>query len=221
MIQKQFLLCALVVGLLQVAPLAVRAGTILVGAPVPGSGAWDTQSNVPPSGLVFLFADEFSLSSDQFVTDISVSLFGVFPSVAFNLSLLADPPASNPVPLFSVDLDLPNATALFSLPINAVLPADTYYLRLTTNSFVGWIVADPNSFVTTTGSVADGIWEFSPAQGVWTFLGPAFFDSHPGVFSVNGPDVPEPGALTLMGIGIAVATAMTRLKRFTGSGTKG
>jgi hypothetical protein len=42
------------------------ADQILVGAPNPNNfSAWDTQSNVPPSGPVFLFADEFSISSTK------------------------------------------------------------------------------------------------------------------------------------------------------------
>jgi hypothetical protein len=218
MLKNQFLSSALVFGLLQVVPCGVHADVVLVGAPAQIAASWDTQVNIPPSGTVFDFADQFSLSSNELVTDIRVPLFGYsgFPSTAFNLSLLADPPASNPVPLFTFDLDLPNTDALFPLPINSVLSAGTYYLRLTTGGFVGWPVADPNLFVTSFGSVADGIWEFSTAQGgVWTFLNDAnSFGAHPGVFSVNGPNVPEPGTLMLMGIGIAIAAAMTRLKCF-------
>jgi hypothetical protein len=191
---------ALVFGLLLVVPCAVYADVILVGAPVNIAAAWDTQLNVPPSGTVFYYADEFGLSSDQFVTDISVPLFGVSsaPSTA-TLSLLAGPPASNPVPLFSADFALPNLSPANLLPINSVLAAGTYYLRLTTGGFAGWPAADTNQFVTTFGSIADGIWEFSPAQGgAWSFQS----GQPPGVFTVNGPNVPEPSSLALAALGL-------------------
>ncbi len=214
---------SLFAGLLLFAPCAVHADIILVGAPVEnGSSSWDTQFNVPPSGTVFDFADQSSLSSDQFVTDIRVPLFGAtgFLSTDFNLSLLASPPATNPVPLFSFDLNLPDASVLYSLPINSILTAGTYYLRLTTGGFVGWPVADPSSFVTTYGTVADGIWELNTGTGVWTFIDNTIFSgSDPGVFTVNGPSnrgsngVPEPGTLVLVGMGIVVAAMARRRAR--------
>src|SRR5438552_18878882 len=103
MTTNRLLSSAFVIGLLQVLSCGVRADVVLVGAPTPIAAAWDTQFNIPPSGTVFNFADQFSLSSNEFVTDIRVPLFGYsgFPSTAFNLSLLTSPPASSPVPLFS------------------------------------------------------------------------------------------------------------------------
>jgi hypothetical protein len=210
MAKCSILLFAITLGLLQVAPSVLVADTILVGAPVPNPNeSWDTQSFIPPSGTVYYFADQFSLSSDQFVTDIRVPLFGYpgFPSTPFNLSLLAAPPASNPSPLLSFDLDLPGTDplfTLFSLPVNSVLPAGTYYLRLSTSGFVGWQLADPSHFVTTFGSVTDGIWQFNTATGVWHFESdPSFGDRAPGVFAVNGPTVPEPTTCSLIALAVA------------------
>jgi hypothetical protein len=189
------------------------ADQILVGAPNPNNfSAWDTQSNVPPSGPVFLFADEFSISSTQFVTTIDVRFFGFFASTPFNLALVTSLDSASP--LYSVDLTISSGPAsLFSLPVNAVVPPDTYFLRLTTAGFVGWLVADATTFVTTFGTVADGIWERIPSTGAWVFLGSGGNTDirlpHPGVFSVNGPDtpsaVPEPPTWPLVMLGLVAA----------------
>ena len=171
-------------GFMLAASCAAHADSILVGAPDWNqSSSWVTQAGVPPSGPVFFLADQFSLTSNRVVTTIGVSLYGApsNPSTAFNLSLVTSLDSASP--LYSADFILPNTSASFDLPVNAVLNAGTYFLRLTTGGFVGWLAAAPSySYVTTFGTV-DGFWRYD--AGTWSDQG-----DQPAVFSVNG--VPEP-----------------------------
>ena len=192
--------------------VAARADVTLVGALTPDGSAWDSQANVPPSGPVFNFADQFSLNSGNFVTDIRVSLFGFsgFPSTPFNLAVVTALDSTSP--LFSADLVLGNTSADFNLPVNSILSGGTYFLRITTAGFVGWPVAKHSSEVNNAGTV-DGIWERNPA-GVWSFQGDL-----PGIFSVNGPsptNVPAPASwsISLLALGLlSLARLRTRTSR--------
>jgi hypothetical protein len=57
--------------------------------------------------------------------------------------------------------------------------------------------------VTSHGTITDGIWQFNPLTGNWIFaIGSNGFNS-PGVFSVNGPSVPEPSTLSSISLALA------------------
>jgi hypothetical protein len=190
---------------LLLAASSAGADTILVGAPVWNqSSAWLTQLGDPPSGPTFQLADEFSLTSSQFVTTIGVELFGPpgNPSTPFNLSLVTS--LDSTTPLYSADFKLPNSSASFDLPVNAVVNAGTYFLRLTTDGFVAWLASDPAfSYVEAFGTV-DGLWQRNFA-GTWVDQG-----DQPAVFRVNGKKVPEPQAWLVMALGFALIGARAR-----------
>jgi len=193
--------------------LSSRPDVVLVGAPNEIPESWDTQVNVPPSGPVFNFADQFTLSSAQDVTTIQVPFFG-YPtfSTDFILSLATSLTSSS---LYSADLNISTGfEELFELPINAILPANTCFLRLTTGGFVGWPVADTSSEITTDGTV-DGIWEYNVTTNTWVSAGnqPAVFDVYgPSADTTGGTSVPEPATFALFGAGLAGAAAMRRRK---------
>ena len=207
---------ALAVGVASAAPQVAHADLILVGAPVSNNfSAWDSQVNVPPSGTVFNFADEFSLSSSQTVTSITVSLFGSNGLKAPMRFALVDSLTSlSPIAAASLTTPTTNAIENFVLPVNLSLAAGTYFVELTTDGFFGWPVADATKFVTTAGTVADGIWEQNTLNNNWVFMGSggdtSVFSSHPGGFSVLGPgngggggtEVSEPGTLFILGLGL-------------------
>ena len=86
-----------------------------------------------------------------------------------------------------------------------------------TTGYVGWWSSD-GTFVTTAGTVADGMWENYAGNG-WSFLTPSFDNSQPEVFKVLGrrkrtvPEastdftslsaVPEPSTWAMMMLGFA------------------
>jgi hypothetical protein len=181
------------VAVLLAAPIMGRASTILVGAPTGGDGSWDTQSNIPPSGPIIYYADQFSLSSPESVAAITAQLGGVSTNPStFDLQLVTS--LTSTTPLYSASFNSASFTT-FSLPVNATLGAGTYYLRLETNGFMGW-GASNGSFVTTGGTVSDGIWQDQPAGSFgWVFAGAGF--GHPGVFSVVS-SVPLPPSAWLL-----------------------
>lgn len=225
---KRIVKWALAVGLASTAPQVAHADLILVGAPVSNNfSAWDSQANVPPSGTVFNFADEFSLSSAQTVTSISFSLFGFDNLKApLRFALLDNLTSLSPLSAASLTTPPTNAIEDFVIPVNLSLAAGTYFIRLTTDGFFGWPAADATQFVTTAGTVADGIWEQNTLNNNWVFMGSggntSVFSSHPGVFSVLGPDnnggggggtdVPEPGTLSILGLGLLGAGLIRRRK---------
>lgn len=222
-IAARFLGCCLL-GLAVVACVApaARADAILVGAPVfNGSSAWDTQSGIPPSGTVFNFADEFALTSAQNVTKIQVSLFGasgVTPA-SFTFDLVDSLLSSSPFASATFTAPSGGTITQYELTINSVLAAGTYFIRLTTNGFYGWPVADATQFVTTAGTIVDGIWSLNTNGGAWTFQGSggntAPFFPHPGIFSVLGPDgngtpVSAPASALLFLLGLIGVVAANR-----------
>jgi hypothetical protein len=197
-----------------VAP-AARADAILVGAPVfNGFSAWDSQGGIPPSGTVFDFADEFALASAQNVTKIQVSLFGATGVTPASFTFALVDSLASLSPLASAIFTAPSDGTItqYELTVNSVLAAGTYFIRLTTGGFFGWPVADATQFVTTAGTIADGIWELNTNVGTWTFLssggGTSAFLPHPGVFSVLGPSAggngtaPEPESALLFMLGL-------------------
>jgi hypothetical protein len=83
------------------------------------------------------------------------------------------------------------------LSINAELAAGTYFIRVTTNRFIGWGIADATQFVTTHGTIFDGIWQQPHSTGIWSSQSSGGSTSisfpHPGIFTVLGPtEIPEP-----------------------------
>lgn len=213
---RKTLISAIAAGLVAIAaPHANATAVILVGAPaakVSPVAAYVTQGGIPPSGVVTNFADQFSLSSAQFVSEIDVLIYGVdtAPSL-FQLSLVNALNASTP--LFSATSNSPIATTTFHLPIGETLEAGTYYLRLETAGFIGWWQSD-GQFVTTAGTVSDGYW-FNRDNSGWDFSA-----AHaPAVFSVLGADavpaVPEPSTWAMMILGFAGVGFMTYRRRKT------
>jgi hypothetical protein len=178
---------------LLVAPIASHASTVLVGAPTSGDASWDTQSNIPPSGAITFFADQFSLSGSESVAAITAQLGGVSTSPSiFELQLVTS--VTSITPLYSASFASAPFTT-FSLPINATLGAGTYYLQLETTGFMGWAASDGN-YVTTDGTVSDGIWQDNRAGSLgWIFAGSEY--GHAGVFSVVS-SVPLPPSAWLL-----------------------
>jgi hypothetical protein len=77
------------VAVLFAVPIASYASTVLMGAPTAGDASWDTQSNIPPSGAIIFFADQFSLSSPESVAAITAQLGGVSTNPStFDLQLV-------------------------------------------------------------------------------------------------------------------------------------
>jgi hypothetical protein len=215
---RKTLISALAAGLVAIsAPHANATAEILVGAPTGNFAVWDTQVHIPPSGIVTNFAAQFSLSSAQFVSEIDVLIFGVStnPSL-FQFSLVDALTASTP--LFSAAGNSPTTTTTFHLPIGETLAAGTYYLRLQTPGFIGWMASDAQ-FVTTAGTVSDGMWYNRDNSG-WNYTAgdPSRFIT-PGIFSVLGADtvqaVPEPSTWAMMILGFAGVGFMTYRRRKT------
>lgn len=169
---------------------------ILVGAPSAANAAWDTQSNVPPSGEVTVYADQFSLSSAQLVSAIDISVFGT-PSNPSTFQIALVNSLTSTAPFYSAAFNSPAAIpTTFELPINATLAAGSYFLRLETSGFVGWFTSDKN-VVTTAGTVDGGIWFNRNGTG-WQYDAPSsdIFSGAPGVFSVLGTTTPVPETTT-------------------------
>lgn len=193
---------------------SLAEAAIVVGAPDPTSSSWVSQSGVPPSGPVFNYAAEFSLSSDTFVTTIDLFLYGADVLTELNISLGTTVGASN---VFSADFFISdNTSQSFSLPINAVLLADTYFLTVFTNGFVGWQLGDTTSLVETGGSVALGQWQIAvTGGGAWIFVPGSGPSGGPGNFAVNGldpPEVPLPAAWILLASALAAGSLGKRLR---------
>jgi hypothetical protein len=179
---KGGLILAFAGGLLVATPEA-PAAAILVGAPTTTYNTiWDTQGNVPPSGPISEFADQFSLSQSKYVSAITALIDGLSTSPStFQLDLSRH---LGSAPLYSATFSSPTSTMTFTLPVAARLAAGTYHLQLVATGYVGWWSSD-GTFVTTAGTVADGMWENYAGDG-WTFLTPSFDNSQPGVFKVLG-----------------------------------
>ncbi len=216
---KQVLAFAFASGLvLAAAQAAHAAAAVLVGAPTPTCcTSWVSQANIPPSGPISDFAAQFSLSSNQYVSAITIFSGGLpldTNSSTSQLDLVTS--LTSTVPLYSTSFSSPTSNMTITLPVDSTLAVGTYYLRLEATGWVGWWASD-GSFVTAAGSVADGMWE-TTAGSPWVFASAAAesFD-HPGVFSVLGSSVPEPATwlmiisgLGLVGLGGAVARVRAR-----------
>jgi hypothetical protein len=197
--------CSLAVALLCAVSVEAIADTILVGAPIFNNfSSWVSQSGVPPSGPVFNHADQFSLTSAQNVTTLHVSLYGtatVAPA-PFELALVDSLTSATPIQSAIFNAPSTNTLTDFALSINSELAAGTYFIRVTTNGFIGWGVADATQFVTTHGTIFDGIWQQPQATGIWSSQSSGGNTSvsfpHPGIFAVLGPEVPEPGSALLL-----------------------
>lgn len=198
-------------GLLLLSAPPASATAILVGAPTATTTVWDTQVHVPPSGIITDFADQFSLSGSQFVSEITVLIFGVSTNPSqFRFSLVDSLTASTP--LYTAAASTPTSITTFHLPIEALLAAGTYYLRLQTDGFVGWVASDAQ-FITTAGTVSKGIWSDRNDTG-WRYYEEANSFNNAAVFSVLGAvtttSVPEPATVALLGIGLCLGLARAR-----------
>jgi hypothetical protein len=208
---RKTLISALAAGLVAISAQHANAtAEILVGAPTRQGSAFVTQGGIPPSGVVTNFADQFSLSSAQFVSEIDVLIYGVSTNPSpFEFSLVDALTAATP--LFRATGTSPTDSTTFHLPIGATLAAGTYYLRLQTEGFIGWWVSD-GQFVTTAGTVSDGIWYNKDNSG-WNH---GSGDSS-AVFSVLGADtvqaVPEPSTWAMMILGFAGVGFMAYRRR--------
>jgi len=193
------------VSVLLAAPIASHASTVLVGAPTAGDDSYDSQGNIPASGPIFYLADEFSLSSSESVAAITAQLFGVPTSPSTSeLDLVTS--LTSVTPLYHIAFSSPpQSLTAVSLPINGTLSAGTYFLRLDTNGFIGWGVSN-GSFVTTDGTVVDGIWDNdTSANARWIFTG----GDRPGAFSVVS-SVPLPPSAWLLLSGLAGVILVVR-----------
>ncbi len=205
---------------------AFATSPVLVGAPTADDAAWDTQSGIPPTGQVYFYADQFTLTSDQYVSRISTLIFGDDAEPAFySFALLND--LSDTTPLYSFIANSPPLVdTTVDLDVGAVLTAGTYYLELRTTGFIGWDASDGVA-VTTEGTVRDGIWEKNTAtDSGWTFIdGDTFAVAHPGVFAVLGADVagsaPEPGTWALLVGGFGLLGGAMRRARWRTPGRSG
>ena len=180
------------------------ADDILVGAPVFNNfSSWVSQSNFPPSGPVFNLADQFSLTSAQDVTTVHASLYGTSTVTPAPFELALVDSLTSVTPIQSAIFNAPSTNTLtdFALSINSELAAGTYFIRVTTNGFIGWGLADATQFVTTHGTIFDGIWQQPHSTGIWNSQSSggstSVFLPHPGIFTVL-TEVPEPESALLL-----------------------